>query len=158
MSIKIRDVMVKNVITVEADYTVKHAGKIMSRCGIGCVVVLENDRVVGIVTERDLLKRIVAVARDPEKTLVREIMSKPVIAVGPDVALKDAVKIMFKHKIKKLPVVEGNGGNKRLEGLVTLTDIVRLQPQLIEILKELFTQAREAPPKSMEKVINYYIA
>ena len=157
MSLKIKDVMVKNVITVDANYTVKHAAKIMSRFGIGCVVVLENEKVVGIVTERDLLDRVVAVARDPEKTFVREIMSKHVNVVGPDLALEDAVKLMFKHKIKKLPVVEGYRANKRLVGLVTLTDIARLQPKLIEMLKELFAKASEAPPKSMEKVINFYI-
>lgn len=155
MSLKIRDVMVKNVITVDTDYTVKLAAKIMCQFGIGCVVVLENGRVVGLVTERDLLKRIVAVARDPEKTFVREIMSKPVIVVGPDLALEDAVKLMFTHKIKKLPVI--GGYPRRLVGLVTLTDIARLQPKLIEMLKELFAQAREAPPKSMEKVINYWV-
>jgi len=157
MTLKIRDVMVKNVITVEADYTVKHAAKIMNRCGIGCVLVMESERVVGIVTERDLLKKVVSVASDPEKTLVKEIMSRPIIVVGPDVALEDAMRLMFKHKIKKLPVVEGYGGDAKLVGLVTLTDIARLQPQLIETLKELFAQARDAPPKSMEKVMNYYI-
>ena len=155
MSLKVRDVMVKNVITVEANYTVKLAAKIMCQFGIGCVVVLEKERVVGIVTERDLLKRIVAVARDPEKTFVREIMSKPAIAVEPDLALEDAVTLMFKHKIKKLPVI--GGYPRKLVGLVTLTDIARLQPKLIEMLKELFAQVREAPPRSMEKVITYYI-
>jgi len=157
MQLKIRDVMVKNVITVDADYTVKHTAKIMNRCGIGCVLVLESERVVGIVTERDLLKRVVAVPRDPEKTFVREIMSRPVIVVGPDVALEDAVRLMFKHQVKKLPVVEGYHRDAKLVGLVTLTDIARLQPQLIETLEELFAQARQAPPKSMEKVMNYYI-
>jgi len=96
----------------------------MCQFGIGYVVVLENERVVGIVTERDLLKRIVAATRDPEKTFVREIMSKPVIVVGPDLALEDAVKLMFKHKIKKLPVI--GGYPRRLVGLVILTDVARL--------------------------------
>ena len=157
MSLKIRDVMVKNVVTVEAGYTVKHAAYIMNRFGIGCVVVLEEENVVGIITERDLLRKIVAVAKDPEKTFVREIMSKPVIVGGPDTPLEDAVKLMFKHKIKKLPVVEEYRGKTNLVGLVTLTDIARLQPKLIETLKELFAQAREATPKSMQKVLNYFI-
>ncbi len=157
MSLKIRDVMVKNVITIQADQTVKHAADIMSRYGVGCLIVLENKTVAGIVTERDLLKRVVASAKDPEKTLVKDIMSKPIIIAEPDLELEDAVWMMFEHKIKKLPVVERSGENSRLVGLVTLTDIARLQPTLIGTLKRLFAQAKETPPKSMEKVMNYYI-
>ena len=155
--IKIRDVMVENVVTVRPDYTVKHAASIMNRFGLGCVVVLRDEEIVGIVTERDLLKRIVAVARDPEKTFVRDIMSKPVIVVGPDVSFEGALKLMFKQRIKKLPIVERLRGKDKLIGLVTLTDIARLQPKLMETLRELFSQEGRPPPKSMEKVMNYYV-
>lgn len=157
MLLTIEDVMVKDVIAISAEQTVKYAAEIMSRYGIGCLVVLENDRVVGMVTEGDMLKRVIAVAADPEKTLVRQIMSKPAIMVGPGLALEDAVKLMFEHKIKKLPVVERYGEKGKIVGLVTLTDIARLQPQLIKTLMELFKMKGETPPKSIEKVINYYI-
>lgn len=154
---EIRYLMIRDVITVDSDYTVKHTADIMNRGGIGCVVVLENERVSGILTERDILKRIVAVARDPEETFVREIMSKPVIVVGPNATLEDTVRLMFKHKIKKLPVMERHLGKEELVGLVTLTDIARMQTDLIKELRKLFSREREAPPKSMEKVMNYYI-
>jgi len=157
MPLKIRDVMVKNVITVDANYSVRHAAKVMNRFEIGCLVVMEKKAVVGIVTERDLLKKIVTEDRDPEKSFVKEIMSRPVIVVGPDMVLEDAVRLMFKHKIKKLPVMERFHGEEKLVGLITLTDIARFQPKLIETLKEIFTREREVPPKRMEKVINYYI-
>ena len=155
--ITIRDVMVKNVITVNPDYTVKHAASIMNRFGMGCVVVLQDEEVVGIVTERDMLKRIVAIARDPEKTFVRDIMTKPVIVVGPDLSLERAIELMFKHRIKKLPVMERLRGKDKLIGLVTITDIARLQPKLMEMLRGLFSQEDGPPPKSMEKVMNYYL-
>jgi CBS domain-containing protein len=157
VSLKIRDVMVKNVITVDSDYTVKHVAYIMNRCGIGCVLVLENKNLVGIITERDILRKIVAVARDPEETFVREIMSTPIIVVGPDMVLEKALDLMFEHKIKKLPVMERSSGKQKLLGLVTLTDIARLQPQLIKRLKQLFAEKREVPPKNIDKVMNYYI-
>ena len=157
MSMKIRDLMIGKVITVDSDYTVKHATDIMNRCGIGSVVVLEKERVAGILTERDILKRIVAVAKDPEKTFVREIMSRPVIVVGPDVVLENAVMLMFKHKIKKLPVIESRRGKEELVGLVTLTDIARVQTNLIRQLREHFEREGKTPPKSMGKVMNYYI-
>jgi IMP dehydrogenase len=154
---KIRDIMVGQVITVDSDYTVKHAANIMNRSGIGCVIVLEKEKVKGILTERDILKRVVAVAKDPEKTFVEEVMSTPVFIVDPNITLENAVKLMFKHKIKKLPVLENQDGKNVLVGLVTLTDIARVQSNLIEQLMEHFRREGEAPPKSMEKVMNYYI-
>jgi IMP dehydrogenase len=157
MPLKIRDVMVKNVFTVDVGHTAKHAAKIMNQCEIGSLIVLENGAVAGIVTERDMLRKIIDMGRDPEKTMVREIMSRPVIVVSPETPLEEAVLLMVKYKIKKLPVMERIRGEERLVGLVTLTDIARFQPKLIETLKELFAQERETPPKRMEKVINYYI-
>lgn len=157
MAMKIRDVMVKNVITVNANYSVRYAAKIMNRYEIGCLVVMENKAIVGIVTERDLLKKMITEDRDPEKTSVKEIMQRPVIVVEPNTFLEDAVRLMFKHKIKKLPVMERLRGEEKLVGLVTLTDIARFQPKLIETLKEIFAQEREVPPRRMEKVITYYL-
>ncbi len=157
MSVRIRDLMIGKVITVDSDHTVRHAAGIMNRCEVGCVIVLEKERVVGILTERDILKRIVAVAKDPEKTFVREVMSRPVIVVGPDAAIEDAVMLMFQHKIKKLPVVESRCGKGELVGLVTLTDIARVQTSLIRQLREHFEREGKTPPKSMGKVMNYYI-
>jgi CBS domain-containing protein len=154
---KIREIMIKQVITVDSDYTVKHAVNIMNRAGIGSVIVLEEGRVVGILTERDILKRVVALAKDPEKTFVQDVMSMPVFVVDPDVTLEEAIKLMFKHRIKKLPVMENHCGKDKLVGLVTLTDIARIQSNLIEQLMEHFKQEGENPPKSMEKVVNYYI-
>ena len=157
MSFTIRDAMVRSVVTVEPDCTAKHAVNIMNRFEIGCLVVVEEGRVVGIMTERDVLVRVVAEERDPEETLVRDIMSRPVIVGGPDTPLEEAVKMMMKNRIKKLPVMERFRGVERLVGLVTLTDIARVQPKLIEKLKELFEQEHEELPKRMEKVVNYYI-
>lgn len=157
MTLKIRDIMVENVVTVDTDYTVIHAAKIMGRFGIGCVVALRNKEVAGILTERDLLNRVVVVAKDPEKTFVEEVMSRPVIVVRPDMGLEDAVNLMFKHRIKKLPVVEQVGDKSGLVGLVTLTDVARLQPMHIENLKKLFEREEAVPPRSMKKVMDYYI-
>ncbi len=153
----VKDVMVKKVVTLQSDQTVQHAAALMGEHRIGCLVVLEDSRVVGMVTERDLLDRVLTVAADPEKILVKQIMSKPVVTVKPDMELEAAVELMFKRRIKKLPVVEERGGKGVLVGLVTLTDIARLYPALIKTLKKFFQMIGEAPPKSMEKVMNYYV-
>lgn len=150
MSLKVEDVMVKEVITVDGESTVKEAADIMNRFEIGCLIVTKDGKAVGILTERDLLKRIVSRTKNPQKTKVKTVMSKPLIVVEPDMELEEAAKLMFKLKIKKLPVVESG----RLMGLVTLTDLARFQPQMIRILKKL---SEKMAPKRMQKVVDYYV-
>ncbi len=149
MPLKLKEVMVKNVITVEAKATVKTAVELMNKHEIGCLIVLERGKPVGIVTERDILKRAIPKPTDPEKIEVRRIMSKPLLVGKPQMDISKAVKIMFKQKIKKLPVVE----NGRLVGLVTLTDVIR-SPNIMSLLKKLPV---ESTPKGMKKVIVTYL-
>jgi CBS-domain-containing membrane protein len=147
----VADVMVKDVMTVDEDATVKEAAGVMDKLEIGCLIAVKKGKATGILTERDLLKRIVAASRDAAKTKVKGIMSSPLVVVESSTDLEKAVRLMFQMKIKKLPVVD----NKRLVGLVTLTDVARFQPQIMRILREL--AAREATPKSMKKIVDYYI-
>jgi len=151
MVLKVEDIMIETVITVEADATVMRAVKVMNENEIGCLVVTRNGRAVGIITERDLLKRVIGKARNPTKTKVREIMTKPLIAGHSDMDLEDATRLMFEKKIKKLPVVE----HGRLMGLITLTDVARFQPQMIKILKKLSDHV--SAPQRIKKVMNYYV-
>ena len=151
VSLKVEDVMVREVITIDENVTAKEAADVMNKFEIGCLIAVKKGKAVGIITERDLLKRVVAEVKDANKTKVKDIMSSPLVVVEPNTELEEAVKLMFQMKIKKLPVVDG----KRLVGLVSLTDIARFQPQMIKILKQL--AARQAAPKSMKKVLDYYI-
>jgi len=149
--LRVGDVMVREVITINENATVREAAEVMNKFEIGCLIAVRKGKAVGILTERDLLKRVVAEAKDVNKTRVKDVMSSPLVVVEPDLDLEEAVKLMFQMKIKKLPVVDG----KRLVGLVSLTDIARFQLQMMKILKQL--AAKHAPPKSMKKVIDYYI-
>ena len=151
MSLKVEDAMVKEVMTIDENSTVKEAAEVMNKFEIGCLIAVRKGKAMGIITERDLLKRVVAEARDSTKTKVKDIMSSPLVVVEPSMDLEEAIRLMFKMKIKKLPVVN----EKRLVGLVTLTDIARFQPQMIKILKQL--AMRQTAPKSMKKVIDYYV-
>ncbi len=151
LSLKVEDVMVREVISVSESSSVKEAVQIMNKFEIGCLIVTSEGKASGIVTERDVLKRIVAKVKDPNKTKVSEIMTSPLVVVEPNMDLDEAVKLMFQMKIKKLPVVVG----KRLVGLVSLTDIARFQPQITSVLKQL--AATKTAPKSMKKVIDYYV-
>jgi len=151
LPLKVRDVMVREVITVDEDSSVKEAVDVMNEFQIGSLIVLEKGRAMGIVTERDFLRRVLAGAKDVLNTKVKEIMTTPLVVVEPSMDLEDAVKLMFQSKIKKLAVVDAN----KLVGIVTLTDIARVQPQMIGMLKQLTT--KQATPKSIQKVIDYYI-
>ncbi|MBS7647543.1 MAG: CBS domain-containing protein [Candidatus Bathyarchaeia archaeon] len=151
ISLKVEDVMVREVITIDENATVKEAAEVMNKFEIGCLIAVRKGKAVGIITERDMLKRVVAEAKDVHRTRVKDVMSSPLVVVEPSLELEEAVKLMFQMKIKKLPVVEG----KRLVGLVSLTDIARFQPQMIKILKQL--ALKQTAPKSMKKVIDYYI-
>jgi CBS domain-containing protein len=118
---KIEELMTKSVITVLADASVYEAVKLLDENKIGCLVVVYNGQVVGILTERDLLERVLERCRNPRETGVSEVMTKHVIVGKPDMELSEAARLMFENRVKKLPIREGN----RLVGMVTLTDIAR---------------------------------
>lgn len=150
MPLKVEDVMIKNVVTVSAKTTVKEAVEVMNKHEIGCLVVMQRNKLAGIITERDMLKRVLAQFRNPEKTKVSEIMTTPVITTSPTTDLEEAVKLMFERNVKKLPVISKG----KLVGLVTLTDIARFQPKIVRLLKRIID---ENTPKRMKKVVDYYI-
>jgi len=118
---KIEEIMVKNIITLQRDISAYDAVKIMNKNKIGCLLVVNNDKIVGILTERDMLERVLEKCKNPKETKVSEIMTGNVMVGKPDMELAEAAKLLFEKKLKKLPIVEGN----RLVGLVTLTDIAR---------------------------------
>ena len=143
--------MTKEVITIDEDATIKEAAEIMNKNEISCLIALRKGRAKGIITERDLLKRIIVEAKNPEKTNVGKVMSSPLEVVAIATDLEKALRLMFRKKIKKLPVLEDDS----ILGLVSLTDIARCQPTPITLLKS-FAAAQDTP-KSMKKVLNHYI-
>jgi CBS domain-containing protein len=126
----IKDVMVKEIITVNPTTKIRDAVELMNKNQIGCLVVTRKGKPVGIMTERDVLKKIVCRCKNPEQTRVSEIMSKPLIVGRVDMDWLEAVKLMLDRNIKKLPILDDEG----LVGLVTLTDIARMRMlQALEI-------------------------
>lgn len=156
-TLTVKDVMTENVITIESEENVKKSAYVMGINEIGCLVVEENDEIIGMVTESDLIKKVIAAGKNPEETKVKDVMSTPPVIVKPEHSLEDAIRQMFKHNIKKLIVVGGEGKKNKLVGLVTLTDIARIEPTLINLLYSLYIAKKESPPKRIEKVIHYYI-
>jgi CBS domain-containing protein len=152
----VKDVMVKEVIAVEADAKVRDAVELMNKNEIGCLIVQKRGKPVGMITERDILKKIVCQSKNPEEVRVSEIMSRPLVVGKVDMDLEEAARLMLKRNIKKLPIV--NGG--KLAGLITLTDVVRVdhvEHLLIKVIKQLRKNGW-IPPKRMNKLIGLYIA
>ncbi len=150
MSVLTRDIMVSKVITITRDSTVEEAVKLMNEHEIGCLIVTDNQKAIGIVTERDLMKRILARSEETRRIKVREVMSTPLISIEPNVEIGDASRLMFQKNIKKMPIVKKD----ELLGLVTLTDILRIQPQLIKMYK-IFSSG--LAPRRIKKVFDYYL-
>jgi CBS domain-containing protein len=131
MSQKLRKIMVDHVITVGPDDTIKRAAELMNLHEMGCLIVVSYDKPVGIITERDVLNRVVNESRDAKKTRISEVMSKPLVTASPNMRSGDAAKLMLERNIKKLPVVEEG----KLVGLVSLTDLLRSEG-VIEFLNK----------------------
>lgn len=129
--------MARRVLLVEASSSAKNAARMMNKFGVSSLIVSSEGDVVGILTERDILTRVVASGQDPEQVEVSEIMSEPIIVVNPDTPIEQAVQIMLMERIKKLPVMEKDEGKIRLVGILSMTDIARMQPHLIENIKNL---------------------
>lgn len=117
----VRDMMKKNVISIDSSMTVNDAAKMMDDASIGAIVVLENGIAVGIITERDLVRRIIAKEK-PLSTNVKVAMSSPLIVINPDDTVWDLAQLMKTRRIHRVPAVKDN----RLVGMVTTSDVVRL--------------------------------
>jgi signal-transduction protein with cAMP-binding, CBS, and nucleotidyltransferase domain len=104
----------------------------MSERGVGSIIIVKSKKPVGILTERDLLMKVVATDQRPSKVPVGKVMSSPVLTISPDVEVTEAARVMVRNRIRRLPVVDRG----RLIGIVTASDITAVSPELIGVLPE----------------------
>jgi CBS domain-containing protein len=116
-----------DVISIKGDATVFDAIKKMVEANVGAILVTggDPDKIEGIFTERDYLRRIAVEGRTSRETLVRDVMTAPVIVVGPETTVEEAMALMTDRRIRHAPVVDDD----RLLGMVSIGDLVRLQSQ-----------------------------
>ena len=116
-----------NVIRIGGDATVFDAVKAMVEANVGAILVTgaNPDQVEGIFTERDYLRRIAVEGRTSRETLVRDVMTSPVLVVGPETSVEEAMALMTDRRIRHVPVVD----SERLVGMVSIGDLVRVQSQ-----------------------------
>jgi CBS domain-containing protein len=110
------------VFIVSPGVSVREAVRVMNAHGVGALVVLERGRLVGVFSERDVLKRVVDRGLDPETTLVREVMTAEVVTVAPTMPVTDAMSLMTSRRIRHLPVIDDEG---EIRGLVSIGDLMR---------------------------------
>ncbi|NHI83555.1 MAG: CBS domain-containing protein [Candidatus Thorarchaeota archaeon] len=131
-SMSVREIMAVNVVTVPPDATVREVAISMAKMDIGSLIIIDKDRPVGIITEADIVTRVVAHDKDPSTTKVVDVMSAPLIHITPDTALTEAMRVMAKSNIRRVAVLKNNS----LAGIITSRDILRWSPELIDVLVE----------------------
>ena len=137
----VNEVMQKNVISIDITSSVKDAATIMTDAKVGCVVVTKNNAPVGIITERDLVRRVIS-ADKPSSVLVSDVMSSPLITAKPDYNLYELAQIMKAKGLHKIPVEKDD----QLVGIVTSTDIVRIHclatgPEICKITEQIISRS-----------------
>ena len=118
----IRDVMTSDPCTIDAEKSVAYAAKMMREEDVGLAPIVEGDKLIGMLTDRDITIRVVAEGRNPDQVKVREVASTQVVTIDPQQDLDEALRIMAKHQVRRLPVVEEDG---KLVGVVAQADIAR---------------------------------
>lgn len=122
--------MTKDVVEVTPGTTAKHCAEVMVAEKVSSAIVTENNSLSGIVTEKDLARKVVAKGLDANRILVKDIMATELVTVEPETTLYDAMLLINKKKIKHLPVVKGN----ILVGIITAMEILKTQPAYMELL------------------------
>jgi CBS domain-containing protein len=122
MGKSVQELMSSNPKTVQLDQSIVDAARMMRDEDVGLLPVVENDRLVGTVTDRDITIRVVAQEKDPVSTSVREIASTDLVTVDPQQDLDEALRLMAQHQVRRLPVVEEDG---RIVGIVAQADVAR---------------------------------
>lgn len=145
--IKVSDAMTEQPITISPDLTLKKSAQLMAKKHIGALIIKKNHKVLGIITEKDMVRKGIAKGKDSVKTKVKEIMNTKVNTIEPDKDIFDALKVMNDLNIRHLPVVQG----KDMVGLLTLKDILKIQPDLFDLLVERF-ELREEERKPIYNV------
>ena len=141
----VKDVMTKNVISIDSSMTVKDAAKKMEDANVGSIVITKENTPVGILTERDFVNRIIGKDK-AATTSVSEVMTQPITVVGPDETVWDVAEVMRSRGIHKIPVQDGN----KLVGIFTATDLVRVcsygsDSQMRKVTEQILIRLQNSP-------------
>jgi CBS domain-containing protein len=143
----VEEIMSREVMMVDGGKSMMHAARVMGEHHIGSLLVRGPERPVGIVTERDLLTRVIAADKDPARVRISEVMSPRLICIKPQIAIREAARTMIKEK-GRLVVVDG----RKLAGIVTASDLIKslpLAPETVTLVVKYMTkQVATAAPET----------
>jgi CBS domain-containing protein len=129
----VRDVMTKNPRVVRRDTSVQEIVATMNKFDISSVIVVQEERPVGIVTHKDIVSKVVQPRIPPDALKAIEIMSTPVVTINEDASIEEAARLMSRKRIKKLVVISG----EKLVGIITSMDLVRAEPKLTALIESI---------------------
>ncbi len=138
---KVKDAMTRRIVTTGGNASVQSAAELMKKWRVGSLIVIRGKNPVGIVTESDIIKKVVSRDLSAANIEVKEIMASPLKFLGPEENLNDASRKMIANRIRRMPVISKG----EVVGILTHTDIVRVSPLLIDILYER-AKMRESEP------------
>ena len=118
----VREAMTTNPCTIDADKPAAYAARMMRDEDVGIAPIVEGDRLVGVLTDRDIAVRVVAEGLDPDRVKVSEVASRDVVTLDPNQDLDEALRLLARHQVRRLPVVEEDG---RVVGVVAQADVAR---------------------------------
>jgi CBS domain-containing protein len=122
MGKSVHEIMTPNPCAIDADKPVAYAAKMMKDENVGLAPIVEGERLIGMLTDRDIVTQVVAESRDPQSVTVREVASTNLVTVDPQQSLDEALRLMASNQVRRLPVVEEDG---RLVGVVAQADVAR---------------------------------
>jgi len=145
---KVADAMTTKPVSVSQNTTLLDCARTMDEKHVGAVVVKDNEISSGIITEQDIVRKVVAKGINPLTEKVKDYMEKRLVTVNPDEDIYDALILMRDNNIRHLPVVSGD----KMVGLLTIKDILKIEPQLFEIVVEKF-ELKEESRKPINRII-----
>lgn len=131
-AIRVADAMSTRPVTVPRHMPLDECARIMKRHDVGSVIVGSGSVFVGLVTEQQIVQRVIAQGADPRGLTVTDVMATDVYSVEPDTDLSEAMRLMTTHRVRHLPVIDKD----RLVGFLTIKDLLAIQPALIDIFTE----------------------
>ena len=136
--------MSRNPVIVSGELGVYAGARLMKERGVSTLLIEDNGKIVGIVTDRDLITKVLAEGMDAQNLKIRDVMSSPVIWIEKDESIISVAKIMTKRRIRKLPVMSGN----KVVGIISENDIARIFPDLIALVDEYSKMCRNTESKN----------
>jgi len=123
----VKEIMRSDVKTARPDSNVREVVEKMNRFGIGSIIVVQDGRPVGIITERDILRKVVEHCLDPSICKAKDIMTTPAVTAREDPSIEEAASLMARHKIRRIPILR----ESELVGIITATDMIENNPLLV---------------------------